>query len=850
MKKSFWVAIILLTFAFSIFESGLLSRAALMPDVLAEIHEATHIKLEHGRAWINGIAALDGDVLHVGDNIETAADASAEIVFFDNSVSRLSGSTKITLTEIAGEDSDATASRVRLRLDLGEVWSKVTKLVNSESTFEVATADVAAAVRGSAFDIAVNSDGNTTVMAVEHSLLLKKVQRASAEKDESTVIIEGQKAGSFPRVRRANATLESAEAQRSVRFKVEQIADNEKKADWFQGNEQADAIQEIKVQRKIERAQEKLVGALPGEFGYKLKNLRDQLLLSTAFGVEQKAVVASKIAERKVLEAQVLLRQGAEDVATTQLAAAKDLILQVAEARDQTTDAAKKTEIAQNIVRVINNAKQTTNSTVATDRDYAAKEFLYEVEVESAPADQKDEIKKEQYQRRIIEAYDLAKAGEQTTAKKIVQKLADDIRGDFAAAPEVRKISNENLQELIVNPYLQAAINNIDETEKARDAIARAVKTESQQDGTKPEQNPANTDKTAQNLENKIGHAVAPLLSTVTSEDQPGPENTGDYKPNLNEDSRLLNEHIEAEPGLSSENSAKQNLDSQKLTEVLSEVSQLKDKGIAKPDFIPETNSEWLKSKAKEITDNAAPAQVQTAAQQDANYFFGETGKSEIKLETNLNEPDLAKNLELERKAEAELKKEEEAKARRAVEEEEAKKRKADEEAIARKAAEEAAAKKAAEEAVAKKAAEELRAKQAAEEAAAKKAAEEIANAAKKAAEEAAAKKAAEEAANTAKKAAEELRVKKAAEEAAAKKAAEDAAATAKKAAEEAAATAQKASEAVESLKQSTSDFSELQKSSSEQINSGQLFQSTGQDLVNKIQNGINGIINNQQSSK
>ncbi|MFH1375620.1 MAG: FecR domain-containing protein [Patescibacteria group bacterium] len=487
MKKTFFIIILLGIFTFATLASGFFSVDALAPDVLTGLQEVTHLELAQGTVWVNGQAAEDGTPLHEGDTIELQSDASASLVFFDGSVSRLRSGTKITITKLSGTDPESPDSQIELELSIGKVWSKVIKLINNESMFSVATNEVAATVRGSAFDVEVSESGNTTVMATEHSLSLQKVAHSGAQTSESVLIVEGQKATSYPRIRRPDSELVaktgSGEAQAptsaavetpqaseprpappalsSVRFKIEEISEEEKQTVWFQTNQKSDDQHEIAVHKKIEKAQEQAAGALPGTGAYRMKNIRDTVLLATTRKPEKLAEVQAKIAERKILEAQVMLRQGAATQADEQIAKARELLSEFNETRQAVTDPQARTELDQKIANSINNSKKLTKLTTALDRDYQIKEFIDEAEVTLAPTAEKEEIKKEQYQRRIIEAYDLTKEKRTEAADKVVKKLAQDIKNDFTAPQEEKAISEASLKNLVTNPYLNAVIHRV-----------------------------------------------------------------------------------------------------------------------------------------------------------------------------------------------------------------------------------------------------------------------------------------------------------------------------------------------------------------------------------------------------
>ncbi|MFH0834361.1 MAG: DUF5667 domain-containing protein [Patescibacteria group bacterium] len=677
MKKIFFIAIILGIFALAVLQSGLFSYSALAPDFLGEIYNQTHLEIRSGEVLVNGVLAKNGIQLKTGDDVEVQKGAEADIVFFDNSISRLSEGTKITLSQVEGEDSNKGVTRVKLKLSLGEVWSKVTKLVNNESTFEITTTDVAAAVRGSAFSIAVNESGNTSVMAVEHSLSLEKVRTSKLEKDESVVIIEGQKAVSQPRIRRAVApSLVTAVPESSIRFKVEDIAENEKTSSWYQGNELDDKLQEIKVRRKIERAQEDLVGVLPGEFGYGVKSLRDQIFLVLANQPEAKAEVAAKIAERKIVEAQVLMRKGNDVDADTQLTAAQNLILQIKEDRDASTDPEVRAQIDAKIKRAINNSKQMANATTPRDRDYGTKQFIYDVELDTAPEDQKAEIQKTQYQNRIIEAYDLAKGGDNESAKKVVRSLAEDIKSNFAKSNEsggANTTEAETLQSIVVDPYLDATIKRIEAIESQNQSVwggGTTTESTTEKQNTEPQatENGQNTDRpTANNNPQPEEHLENVATETIIFEDNSANQNQDKVDLPVSRGVSTT-ENEGAKSGLTDRNGDQQNQDANTVDQSTENTSStggsISNTGSAantptelgQPEVSPDTGNndelfipinfttvqtndsstssseDWLKQKADELrqTDSGATEKTTVDNTNEDSYFFGDTQNRKI----------------------------------------------------------------------------------------------------------------------------------------------------------------------------------------------------------------------------
>jgi uncharacterized repeat protein (TIGR01451 family) len=105
-----------------------------------------------------------GTTLQAGDTIKAAQGAKAEITFFDGSIIELTQDTQIQISELA---SDTGSTTIRLKQDLGGTLSRVQKLVDQQTTFEVETPAAVAAVRGSVMTVTVDEEGVTVVTNIE-----------------------------------------------------------------------------------------------------------------------------------------------------------------------------------------------------------------------------------------------------------------------------------------------------------------------------------------------------------------------------------------------------------------------------------------------------------------------------------------------------------------------------------------------------------------------------------------------------------------------------------------------------------------------------------------------------------
>jgi ferric-dicitrate binding protein FerR (iron transport regulator) len=111
--------------------------------------------------WVNG---EEGMTLGVDYKIKTKAGGHATITFFEGSTVELDSVTEVSLAELSLEE---TASNIRIEQGLGKTISRVKKLIDPASGFEIETPAAIAAVRGTEFYVSVTKSGVTTVGNIE-----------------------------------------------------------------------------------------------------------------------------------------------------------------------------------------------------------------------------------------------------------------------------------------------------------------------------------------------------------------------------------------------------------------------------------------------------------------------------------------------------------------------------------------------------------------------------------------------------------------------------------------------------------------------------------------------------------
>jgi hypothetical protein len=121
-----------------------------------------------------------------GAQVRTGTGAEAEILWGDRGVTRLDTNTQVTVEAMPADATQATGVDIKLRLEAGRIWSRMMKLLDIQSSFDVETRDVVATVRGTAFGVAV------TARATEAAVTRSVVDLHSKDNLRSTLLREGE----------------------------------------------------------------------------------------------------------------------------------------------------------------------------------------------------------------------------------------------------------------------------------------------------------------------------------------------------------------------------------------------------------------------------------------------------------------------------------------------------------------------------------------------------------------------------------------------------------------------------------------------------------------------------------
>jgi hypothetical protein len=113
--------------------------------------------------WIEAQVRMS---LEAGDSIKTGNNSSAEVTFFDGSTMELQAGTEIEITSL-DISPDIGSTTITLQQTIGNTISRVTKLIDPASRYEVETPAGVVAVRGSVMQVYVIEDGTTWIVNLE-----------------------------------------------------------------------------------------------------------------------------------------------------------------------------------------------------------------------------------------------------------------------------------------------------------------------------------------------------------------------------------------------------------------------------------------------------------------------------------------------------------------------------------------------------------------------------------------------------------------------------------------------------------------------------------------------------------
>jgi len=142
---------------------GAVARAA----TLDAIRGTVQVSPAGSDAWASAAA---GERIQAGDRIRTGPLSAATLVFFDGSATDLLAQAEVAIVQMSsspgGGRTPGVLTHIVLRQTLGQTYSRVQRVPDPASCFEIETPSAITAVRGTEFAVAVEASGATHVTVV------------------------------------------------------------------------------------------------------------------------------------------------------------------------------------------------------------------------------------------------------------------------------------------------------------------------------------------------------------------------------------------------------------------------------------------------------------------------------------------------------------------------------------------------------------------------------------------------------------------------------------------------------------------------------------------------------------
>lgn len=198
---------------------------------------ALHVAAGRGEIKFFGVdqwaSALDGSILHEGDQVRTAPGSRLVLTLLNGSVVRLSSETHAELTELKSRDGE---DQMALNLSKGEVWVKRSEKEVVRAAFTVATPNLDVESVGTTFDVAFGTRQAVRVLNGKVRVQVKVSKPDSSQKRQ----VENLEVALGQEVSVGAQELLDLQNNRPVEL-LTLLSDEFRNGDWFAWNKAEDA---------------------------------------------------------------------------------------------------------------------------------------------------------------------------------------------------------------------------------------------------------------------------------------------------------------------------------------------------------------------------------------------------------------------------------------------------------------------------------------------------------------------------------------------------------------------------------------------------------------------------------
>lgn len=396
------------------------------------------------------IEATLGMELYEKDKIVTGEAAMAVVMFFDDSVSRLSPKTTMTIDQLNSKDS--VRSYVQIEVESGQVWSKVVNLVEEDSAFVVKGNGLSTRAQKGAFNVEVKND------KVEVGVFNNEVNVSGEKFKDKFKVVTGQKVVAVNKQQVAPKVFSSTPA--------------EKDGEWVKSNLKDDQKYIVEVENRLIAAKMKSVGLTVDETVSLEDSVRENTLKFLTFDDVDKQKMGLDLAEKKFISAQLKLlgkdltdEEKAEANAAFQdfYAAVKDFYAFVETVA--TTDKEYAKELRKYAEDKVLQQKKALTVILPDSPYYGAKEVISQIELLGAGGSDLAKIKQNQAQDKLATMEEVINKGDIKLATQVLDDYQQDITDVISILDLGEDVDEEDKQEIVDsvadNSAMLKAINSV-----------------------------------------------------------------------------------------------------------------------------------------------------------------------------------------------------------------------------------------------------------------------------------------------------------------------------------------------------------------------------------------------------
>jgi hypothetical protein len=160
--------------------------------VISSLRGKVTVLIPPATAWVPGKVGM---ALSKEYSLKTEAGSTATITFFEGSTIDIEESTEVKIVDLKVDSASGTTTTL-LSQKVGQTISRINKLVDSSSRYEIETPAAVAAVRGTTMQVAVALDGSTTVANIEGSVsVIAQGQEVKLLPGQHSFVFPGQPPG-------------------------------------------------------------------------------------------------------------------------------------------------------------------------------------------------------------------------------------------------------------------------------------------------------------------------------------------------------------------------------------------------------------------------------------------------------------------------------------------------------------------------------------------------------------------------------------------------------------------------------------------------------------------------------